>query len=581
MMEKTDDGVYLSLDAFLADINLIANNAKEYNPLAESFGSSAAARKRGRKIVSDAIDMQDVASAFVHNCEEQLGWGLFARCKEIEASRTSQSISQRRSRSATPRDSLASLTVSRTLPKSARLSGHARFAYGAAAAAAAAAGEEEEEEIVWQTQGSEYVGMRVMRSFAGAGVPPAAGTITKWAEESAPGELDELWHMVHDDGDEEDLERYEVKAAVALEQSVNKIEWRTSGSAFIGQRAMRTFAGTAPTFESRIGRGVITKWAAESAPGANDELWHMVHDDGDSEDLELLEVKAALALEQSSGAGGRAARSARRHSRTSGGDALAQLPSNFRFQKPKAKPTAKPAHMAGGEHAEAVEDGASTAALAEATVAPEVVAAAAAKEEEEEKEGGEAMDIAAAAEVEASPNAWPYVLDSFAPLDGDSGVRSRVAAIFDAIVCSTDGLCVSLLPRRREVPAPRCCCTSRSPHPSDRLLLPLRGGPVSVPNPPHCLSRSCLNEIARTRELLERELQRCDGTLRSYRQSEMVGLRAAAAGASGGAAPSDAIDVARRTLAKKKGEVLAHFESVANQFASSSSAASSSALRRC
>jgi hypothetical protein len=28
MMEKTDDGLYLSLDAFLADIDLIANNAK-------------------------------------------------------------------------------------------------------------------------------------------------------------------------------------------------------------------------------------------------------------------------------------------------------------------------------------------------------------------------------------------------------------------------------------------------------------------------------------------------------------------------------------------------------------------------
>jgi hypothetical protein len=61
-----------------------------------------------------------------------------------------------------------------------------------------------------------------------------------------------------------------------------------------------------------------------------------------------------------------------------------------------------------------------------------------------------------------------------------------------------------------------------------------------------------------------------------------VRLRAAAAEASGDAAPRDAIDVARRTLAEKKAEVLAHFERVAEQFASSCSYAEAlSAQRPC
>ena len=208
MMEKVDDAEYDSLEAFMSDLDLIANNAKAYNPMNAQDGAARqwakSEFKRGRKIISNAIDMQDVASAFVANCEDQLGYQLFAKCREIEAARAGHVLAQRNS--STPRDSLASITVDRNPPKSA-----VRFAPVA----------EEEEDIEWQTSGHRFIGQRVCRSFDGE--PPifekrlAHGVITKWAPESEPGLKDDLWHMTHDDGDREDLEEYEVVAAIAEE----------------------------------------------------------------------------------------------------------------------------------------------------------------------------------------------------------------------------------------------------------------------------------------------------------------------------------------------------------------------------
>jgi hypothetical protein len=65
----------------------------------------------------------------------------------------------------------------------------------------------------WQDHGSTWIGRRVRRSFGGI---VSIGVITRWLSEGPEGasEAPALWHVCHADGDEEDLEAYEVEAAL-------------------------------------------------------------------------------------------------------------------------------------------------------------------------------------------------------------------------------------------------------------------------------------------------------------------------------------------------------------------------------
>ena len=150
------------------------------------------------------------------------------------------------------------------------------------------------------------MGKRAARVFDGE---VTGGEIMRWNRKAA------LWHMVHDDGDEEDLELAEVKAALRLATKQAAQDPRRAGAgagaeggalpagaqkdgaavelqeggawstshAYVGKRAARVFDG-------EVTGGEIMRWNRKAA------LWHMVHDDGDEEDLELAEVKAALRL---------------------------------------------------------------------------------------------------------------------------------------------------------------------------------------------------------------------------------------------------------------------------------------------
>ena len=59
-------------------------------------------------------------------------------------------------------------------------------------------------------------------------------------------------------------------------------------------RALQTERFGAAQFEGRLVVGLITKWAPAS--GEDAAIWHMVHDDGDEEDLDEAEMHAAIAL---------------------------------------------------------------------------------------------------------------------------------------------------------------------------------------------------------------------------------------------------------------------------------------------
>eukprot|EP00941_MAST-03F_sp_MAST-3F-sp1_P003515 g3515.t1 len=176
----------------------------------------------------------------------------------------------------------------------------------------------------WQTKGHEFIGKKGLRSFEGYGT--SVGTFTKFflaknEEDEEEGETS-LFHILHEDLDEEDLDYAEALAAIKLydekfgtnqlddddkkgEETVKKdvekeqqlndennaSRWRTSGHAFIGKQARRFFV--------TLGKsdGKITKWmpfSKNSDGEEEEELFHMVHDDGDEEDLDSIEANNAI-----------------------------------------------------------------------------------------------------------------------------------------------------------------------------------------------------------------------------------------------------------------------------------------------
>lgn len=73
MSEKLNDGVYLCLEDFLADIQLLVQNASEYNPR----------HSVTRVIARVASSMVDIILSYAHRFRKQQGYNLFAKCSAI------------------------------------------------------------------------------------------------------------------------------------------------------------------------------------------------------------------------------------------------------------------------------------------------------------------------------------------------------------------------------------------------------------------------------------------------------------------------------------------------------------------
>ena len=150
--------------------------------------------------------------------------------------------------------------------------------------------------------GHVYVGRRVARLF---GKRLVLGTVTGWLPACKVQGEPALFRIVHDDGDEEDLE--EEEAADAIEAfdltAMEKEDWRTGGHPFIGREVLRTFesdggggggGGGGSKRKRTVARGTITKWLPADEANGEPPLWRCVHVDGDEEDLEEHEAKEAI-----------------------------------------------------------------------------------------------------------------------------------------------------------------------------------------------------------------------------------------------------------------------------------------------
>ena len=133
----------------------------------------------------------------------------------------------------------------------------------------------------WHDKGP-YVGKKTRRFFNVHGI--VDGKIIGYQPPRDGNKA--LWHVRHDDGDEEDLEEFEVKWAIEAKNKDEKEGWITIDSRdyWIGKRAIhgdvegRVVAAWLPKYEDRL---------------IQVPLWCFMHDDGDCEDLEQYEVDAA------------------------------------------------------------------------------------------------------------------------------------------------------------------------------------------------------------------------------------------------------------------------------------------------
>lgn len=149
----------------------------------------------------------------------------------------------------------------------------------------ASTGSEIDHSIPWQSKGP-YIGVSLLRTFLDQ--PPVKAVVTQWAPAGEAADEPALWHVVHVDGDEEDLEFHELEAGLkAFQLGLSRCQMLSKG-AYIGVSLLRTFPDQPPV------KAVVTRWAPAGEAAGKPALWHVVHANGDEEDLEFHELEAAI-----------------------------------------------------------------------------------------------------------------------------------------------------------------------------------------------------------------------------------------------------------------------------------------------
>ena len=130
--------------------------------------------------------------------------------------------------------------------------------------------------------GHSYIDKRCARLF---GKRLVLGTIVGWLPACKLEDVGALFRVVHDDGDEEDLEEEEAAEAVEDYEALKPREakWLKAGHKFLGKQVVRYFDVDG---EREKVIGTIIKWLPADAGEGDPALWKCEHDDGDVEELD-------------------------------------------------------------------------------------------------------------------------------------------------------------------------------------------------------------------------------------------------------------------------------------------------------
>lgn len=73
IFDKVDEKKYSTINQFMSDIDLLVNNAKEYNPN----------NKEGKEVVRAAIQLKDDVLSYQHRFSIKIGYDLFGECDKF------------------------------------------------------------------------------------------------------------------------------------------------------------------------------------------------------------------------------------------------------------------------------------------------------------------------------------------------------------------------------------------------------------------------------------------------------------------------------------------------------------------
>eukprot|EP01038_Epipyxis_sp_PR26KG_P010039 gene10039-13497_t len=173
---------------------------------------------------------------------------------------------------------------------------------------------EEDDEVVWLTE-HESVGVKVAAFFPDplyyfSGLPkeaideetklemekkkPYVGQVVKYAPPTTSKHKNQLYHILWEDGDEQDYDEDEFLIGQELFEHLD--EWTTDHES-VGIRVAQYFPMNAKKNSSlKAFVGVVTRYQRPSDATSNDQLYHILWKDGDQQDFDQQELNEATAL---------------------------------------------------------------------------------------------------------------------------------------------------------------------------------------------------------------------------------------------------------------------------------------------
>lgn len=153
------------------------------------------------------------------------------------------------------------------------------------------------------TEEHSMVGRKVAAYFSMPDRRLFQGTVAKYSPPSAEEEGDQLYHIIWEDGDEEDYDETQLQGGLALYHDLFETVW-LKDHASVGTKVAAYFPLPSMRKKRRVFTGRVTKFSPPSNAEEGDQLYHVVWEDGDEEDYDEQQLVEGKRLYQEAVVGG-------------------------------------------------------------------------------------------------------------------------------------------------------------------------------------------------------------------------------------------------------------------------------------